>query len=78
MFHWKSVLAATDFSPLGDGAVATAASIAEASGGTLSIVYVADPPPPFSQPLLDRIGPADPDELWTRQPQGELPGEVGR
>jgi nucleotide-binding universal stress UspA family protein len=56
VFHWKSVLAATDFSPLGDGAVATAASIAEASGGTLSIVYVADPPPPFSQPLLDRIG----------------------
>jgi nucleotide-binding universal stress UspA family protein len=67
MFDWKSVLAATDFSPLGDGAVTTAAAIARASGGTLSVVYVADPPPPFSQPLLDRIGPADPDELWTRQ-----------
>jgi nucleotide-binding universal stress UspA family protein len=67
VFHWKSVLAATDFSPLGDGAVSTGASIAKAGGGTLSIVYVADPPPPYSQPLLDRIGPADPDELWTRR-----------
>lgn len=78
MFHWKNVLAATDFSPLGDAAVATGTSIAQAGGGTLSVIYVADPPPPFSQPLLDRIGPADPDELWTRQPRRSVAALLGR
>lgn len=72
MFRWKSVLAATDFSPLGDSAVSNAASIARAEGAALSVVYVADPPPPFSQPLLTRIGPADPDELWTREARRSL------
>lgn len=78
VLQWKSVLAATDFSPLGDGAVSTGASIAKASGGTLSVAYAADPPPPFSQPLLDRIGPADPDELWTRQARRSMTALLGR
>jgi nucleotide-binding universal stress UspA family protein len=66
MFKWKRILAATDFSPAGENAVATAASLARHGGSSLSVVYVADRPPMFSQPLLDLIGSEDPDELWTR------------
>ena len=78
MLQWKNVLAATDFSPLGDAAVATAASIVRSGGTALSIVHVTDPPPPFSQPLLDRIGPADPDELWTREARRSMARLLGR
>jgi len=78
LLQWKSVLAATDFSPLGDAAVATAASIAGGRGSALSVVYVAEPPPPFSQPLLTRIGPADPDELWTREARRSMAALLAR
>jgi nucleotide-binding universal stress UspA family protein len=67
MFAWKSILVATDFSAAGEAAVRSAAAIAGQSGGALTVVHVTEQPPMFSQPLLDRIGPADPDELWTRE-----------
>jgi nucleotide-binding universal stress UspA family protein len=67
VLKWKNVLAATDFSTSGENAVATAASIASSARGALSVVYAADQPPMFSQPLLTRLGPADPNELWTRE-----------
>lgn len=67
MFDWKSILVATDFSAAGEAAVRSAATIARQSGGALVVVHVTDQPPMFSQPLLDRIGPAEPNELWTRE-----------
>ena len=72
MLKWKNVLVATDFSASGENAVATGVSIAASAGGTLSVVYAAEQPPMFSQPLLTRIGPADPDELWTREARRSL------
>jgi nucleotide-binding universal stress UspA family protein len=66
-FHWRRILAATDFSPTGENAVRTAASLAGRGRSSLAVVYVAERPPMFSLPLLDRINPADPDELWTRE-----------
>jgi nucleotide-binding universal stress UspA family protein len=67
MFDWKNILVATDFSPPGEAAVRSAAAIAEQGGGSLTVIHVTEQPPMFSQPHLDRIGPADPDELWTRE-----------
>lgn len=67
MFDWKSILVATDFSPVGENAVRTAASLAGRGESSLAVVYVAERPPMYSQPLLDRIGPEDPNELWTRE-----------
>jgi nucleotide-binding universal stress UspA family protein len=78
MFKWKSILVATDFSPAGENAVATAASLAKRGKSSLSVVYVADRPPMFSQPLLDRIGPEDPDELWTREARSSIAKLLGR
>ena len=72
MLEWKNILAATDFSASGENAVATGVSIAASAGGNLSVVYAAEQPPMFSQPLLTRIGPADPDELWTREARRSL------
>jgi nucleotide-binding universal stress UspA family protein len=67
MLDWKNILVATDFSPAGEAAVRSAAAIAEQGGGSVTVVHVTEQPPMFSQPLLDRVGPADPDELWTRE-----------
>ena len=85
MFDWKNILVATDFSAAGEAAVRSAAAIAGQSGGSLTVVHVTEQPPMFSQPLLDRIGPADPNELWTREARRsiaklltELRGDLGR
>jgi nucleotide-binding universal stress UspA family protein len=67
MLGWKNILVATDFSPAGEAALRSAAAIAEQGGGSLTVLHVTEQPPMFSQPLLDRIGPADPNELWTRE-----------
>ena len=72
MLRWKNILVATDFSASGENAVATGVSIAASTGGNLSVVYAAERPPMFSQPLLTRIGPADPNELWTREARRSL------
>lgn len=72
MLRWKNILVGTDFSASGENAVATGVSIAASAGGKLAVVYAAEQPPMFSQPLLTRIGPADPNELWTRQARRSL------
>ncbi|HYO45479.1 MAG TPA: universal stress protein [Gemmatimonadota bacterium] len=43
MFDWKSILAATDFSTVGENAVRTAAWLAERGESSLAVVCVADP-----------------------------------
>lgn len=45
IFDWKSILVATDFSPAGENAVQTAASLAARGESSLAVIHVTDPPP---------------------------------
>lgn len=63
MFDWKSILAGTDFSTLGENAVRTAAWLAERGEGSLALVCVADPSEarPSMAELLNRLRPDLPE-----------------
>lgn len=72
MLKWKRIVVATDFSERAKAALETAARIAKISDGTVWVIHVADLAPPYVEPLLTRMGPADPDEVWLREARGEM------
>lgn len=72
MLRWKRIVVATDFSERAEVALRTAERLAKVSGGTVWAVHVADLAPPYVEPLLTRLGPPDPDEVWLRKARGEM------
>lgn len=77
MLRWKRILVATDFSERAEVAVRTAERLAKIGEGTVWAIHVADLAPPYVEPLLDRIGPADPDEVWLRRARQEMADVLG-
>lgn len=70
MFNWQRILVATDFSPTGENAVRTAASLARRGGSSLAVVYVTDRPPISQEPHPEMV------ELLTRV-RSDLPEARG-
>lgn len=72
MLQWKRTLVATDFSDSAGVAARTAERLAESAGGTVWAIHVVDFVPPYVEPMLDRLGPVDPDEVWLQEPRQRM------